>query len=125
MICLYWNSRGLANNPTKLALRILITKNKLGFLFISEPWMSYENFPQNFFSNLGLKLIFVNERPNNISNLWCFCKCSFNPFILSIGEQHIAFTSTFENNSFKLISIYASTSYLMKIFLWLDLSFII
>lgn len=125
MIYLYWNSKGLANNPTKLALRRLITKNKLDFLFISEPLMIYENFPQNWFSNLGLKLIFINERPKNIANLWCFRKCSFDHVILSIGEQNITFASTFDDKYFELISVYASTSYLGRRFLCLKLSFII
>lgn len=86
MICLYWNSRGLANNLTKLAPRRLIIKHKPDFLFLSKPWMAFENFPQNWFSKLGLKLITVNLRPNNIVNLWCFCKIHLDYVIISIGE---------------------------------------
>lgn len=125
MIYLYWNSRGLANNPTKLALRRLIIKNKLDFLFSSESWMTYGNFSQKWSSKLGLKLITNNFRPNNIANLWCFCKIDLDSVILSISEKHIVFTFTFENKCFWLVFIYASTSYLKRRDLWHDLSSII
>lgn len=45
--------------------------------------------------------------------------------VLLIGEQHITFTSSFENKLFGLIFIYDSTSNLKRRDLWHDLSFII
>lgn len=125
MIYLYWNSRGLANNPTILAIRRLIIKHKPDFLFLSECWMTFNSFPQNWFSKLGLKRITVNFRHNNILNLWCFCMIHLDYVILSIGEQHIAFTSTFEIKCFGLVAIYAFTSYLKRRDLWHKLSSII
>jgi hypothetical protein len=45
MKCLFWNSKSVANNPSKLALRRLLINNKPDFVIIVEPWMKFEEFP--------------------------------------------------------------------------------
>ena len=37
MKCIYWNLRGIANSPTKMALKNLIIANKPDLIFIAEP----------------------------------------------------------------------------------------
>lgn len=39
MIYIFWNTRGLANSPTKLVLKKLILKHKPSFMFLVEPWI--------------------------------------------------------------------------------------
>ncbi|CAK8572208.1 unnamed protein product [Lathyrus sativus] len=75
MICIYQNSRGLTNSPSRLSLKNMIMSNKLDLLFIVKPWMSLDKIPQNWFLKLGFKLIVINERFNLMSNMWYFYKC--------------------------------------------------
>jgi hypothetical protein len=122
MKCIYWNARGLANNPSRLALKNIITQYHPDFIFISEPWMDFENFPRRWLSSLNLKLFAVNSRINLSPNLWCICKPHFNPHILAIDNQHITFSLTDNNQSFALSVIYASTNYLVRRQLWNSLN---
>jgi len=50
---IYWNIRGLANFPSRLALKNLIVNNRPDFVFVSKPWMAFDNFPSNWFNKLG------------------------------------------------------------------------
>lgn len=68
---LYWNLRGLANSPTKLALKNLLVKFKPGLCFIAEPWMSVSHLSQRWLHNLNPKVFAVNTRNNLNPNLWC------------------------------------------------------
>jgi hypothetical protein len=56
MKTLYWKIRGLANPPSRLALKRLIIVNKPDIVLISEPWMDIDKFPTLSLSRLGLKI---------------------------------------------------------------------
>lgn len=122
MKCIYWNVRGLANNPSRLALKNLITQYHPDFIFISEPWMDFVNFPRRWLVNLNLKLFAVNSRNNLSPNLWCICKTHLNPHLLAIDSQHITFSITENNHTFALSVIYASTKYIIRRQLWKSLN---
>lgn len=62
MKCLYWNLRGIANSPSRLALKNLIIANKPDIICIAEPWMSYDHFPKNWFHRLNYKPLAFNHR---------------------------------------------------------------
>jgi hypothetical protein len=96
MKCLYWNVRGLANSPTKLALKNLITINKPDFSFISEPWMNLSRISQSWWNRLGLKVFAVNSRNNLLPNMWCAI--------------------------FGFTAVYASTYYLSRRSLWTNIT---
>lgn len=66
---IYWNVIGLANPPSRLALQILISLHNLDFVFISEPWMDFEQFPERWITSLQLKMFALNNRPNRLSNI--------------------------------------------------------
>ncbi|XP_058761210.1 uncharacterized protein LOC131634556 [Vicia villosa] len=70
MKCLYWNARGLANSPTKLALKRIITVNKPDLVFISEPWMDVRKFPFRWLHRLGLKLFVTQDNSFGISAVY-------------------------------------------------------
>lgn len=122
MICIFWNTSGLANTPTKLALQRIILCHKLDFLLVAEPWMNYEHFPQIWQVKHGLKLISLNNRHNALPNLWCFCKIYISPTIISVTDQYVAFSSSLNGKFFGIIVVYASTNYLVRITLWHKLS---
>jgi hypothetical protein len=69
MKCLYWNSRGLANSPTRLALKNLINQHNPDLVLLSEPWMNFDDLPRRWLANLNLKLFAFNSRDNLLPNL--------------------------------------------------------
>lgn len=69
MKILYWNLRGLANQPTRLALKNLIQNNEPDIILIAEPWMRFEDLPKNWFLRQNYKPFAMNVRENNIPNL--------------------------------------------------------
>lgn len=122
MKCLYWNVRGLANSSTRLVLKKLCSDNNPDFLFIFEPWISFDCFPVKFWKNLNLKLVTVNDRGTLAPNLWCLCKDNWNPSVLEVSDQHISFSIDVNGQVFGLSAIYASTSYLKRRILWSELN---
>jgi hypothetical protein len=122
MKCLYWNTRGLANAPTRLALKHLINLYKPHFVFLSEPMMNFDDFPKRWLVNQNLKLFALNHRDNLLPNIWCLCNLDLNPTILALDDQHVSFTFTQNNITFALSAIYASTTYLKRRKLWNSLS---
>jgi hypothetical protein len=122
MKVLYWNIRGIANAPSRLALQRLILIHKPEFVFISEPWMDYSNFPANWLHRLGLKIFSSNVRENLLPNLWCCCSSSLNPIVLDTDSQQVAFSFILNNQTFCMSAIYASTSNIRRKDLWSKLN---
>jgi len=118
MKCLYWNIKGIANRPSRLALKNLIVNNKPNFIFIAEPWMHFNHFPRNWFHILNFKPFAFNLRPYNIPNLWCFCSNHLNPVIISSDSQQVTFTCVQNNQPFSISAIYASTNHIIRRQLW-------
>jgi len=110
MIGIYWNIRGIANSPTRITLK--------KFILISEPWIDFQSFPQNWFSRLGFKLLAMNYRNNLLPNIWCLCKVNISPSILAISSQHVSFTLSENSKTFAFSAIYALTNYITRRKLW-------
>lgn len=122
MKCLYWNARGLANTPSRLALKNLILQHNPDFVFISEPWMDSSDLPRRWLLNLNLKIFAVNNRHNLLPNLWCLCKTNLDPVTLAVDEQFVAFSFSVNNKVFAFSVIYASTKYITRRQLWNSLN---
>lgn len=122
MKVLYWNIRGLANSPSRLALKRLILLHKPDLIFISEPWIPYVNFPQTWFQRLGFKLFSFNERGNLKPNLWCFCATDLNPHVIDKDAQQVTFNLLVNSNLLCFTAVYASTSNLTRRDLWSKLN---
>lgn len=118
MKCFYWNLRGLANSPTKLALKKLLVKHKPDICFLAEPWMHISNFSQRWLNNLGLKVFVVNDRNTLIPNLWCLCKNNLYPTLLNTNDQSISITFDVAGKIFGVTAVYASTCYIKRRSLW-------
>lgn len=118
MKCFFWNLRGLANHPTKLALKNLIVKHKPDFCIIAEPWMSVVNLSQRWLHHLNLKIFAVNTRNNLLPNLWCLCASHLSPTILSLDDQQVSFQFDLEGKAFGVTAVYAATCYLRRRELW-------
>jgi len=119
---IFWNARGLANSPSRLALKRLILLHMPDFIFISEPWMDFNDFPRNWFTRLHFKLFAVNNRNNLLPNLWCFCNINLNPVVLGVDNQQVSFSLVENGKSFACSAVYASTNYISRRALWNSLS---
>jgi len=113
---------GIANHPSRLALKRLTILHKPDIVIISEPWMCFNTFPRRWLSNLNLKLFAMNSRPNLVSNRWCFCKSNLDPMILSSEDQHVTFSLSIESKVVAFSAIYASTNYIKRRQLWSSLN---
>jgi hypothetical protein len=122
MKVLYWNIRGLANAPSRLALKKLILKEKPDFIFIAEPWIHFDKFPKRWLVRLGLKLFSMNNRNNLTPNLWCICATGLHPIIHAISDQYVACSVHDNNKSFGIVAVYASTCYVKRRVLWSELT---
>jgi len=118
MKCLYWNLRGLANSPTKLALQKMFVKFKPDLCLVSEPWMLISNLSHKWLRNLGLKGFTVNNRNNRIQNLWCLCSIHLSPTLLDINDQSISLKVDLSGKEFGITVVYASTCYVKRRSLW-------
>jgi len=122
MKIIYWNIRGIANSPSRLALRRLIIQNKPDFVFLAEPWMSYNAFPANWLYRLNLKIFALNTRPYNLPSLWCICSTSLNPTIILSDDQQVTFKISINNIDLYLTAVYASVNNLRRKLLWQTLT---
>lgn len=111
MNCIYWNARGLANSPSRLALKRLVISHMPDFVFISKPWMNAADLSVRFLSNLQLKIFAFNNKNALLPNLWCLCKLYIDHVIISSDMQQVSITVTEENKPLELSAIYASTNY--------------
>lgn len=118
MLALYWNIRGIANTPSRLALKRLINLHKPDLIFIAEPWMHYCHFPPNWLHKLRFKFFSFNFRDNMAPNLWCICSLHLNPVIIDTDAQQVTFSINFNNTNLYLSAIYASISNLKRKELW-------
>jgi len=124
MKCIYWNARGLANAPTRLALKRMLAEYSPDFCFLAEPWLSVNRFPNNWFNRLNLKIFAVNNRGPDEPNLWCICSKHIDPTMVLVDDQHISFTVNDNGNNIGFSVIYASTNYIKRRMLWKSLSVI-
>lgn len=122
MKLLYWNIRGIANSPSRLALKRLLLQHKPELLFIAEPWMRYEAFPATWLYRLGFKVFSFNIRTNNTPNLWCICSLNLSPTIIHVDNQQVSFSLPINQQNFYFSAIYASNSNITRKQLWLTLS---
>jgi hypothetical protein len=118
MKSLYWNARGMANAPTRLALKRLITVNKPDFCFIAEPWISFDRFSRGWFHRLGYKLFASNIRNDLLPNLWCFCLHNLQHEVIEFNDQMVAFSFNYNNIKIGITAVYASTFYTHRRLLW-------
>lgn len=114
MKCFFWNLRGLANSPTKLALKKLLVLHKPDICFIAEPWMNISKFSKLWLDRLGMKICCVNNRGSLLPNLWCFCSKSISPVLVNVDEQQITLHIVVNSKSFCVTGFYASNCQLKR-----------
>lgn len=98
---------GLANSPTRLAIKKLIISNKHDFCFIVEAWMDSHSFSKDWLARLDLKIFVVNSKPKLLPNLWCLCLTHLILIIVSINDQQVSFTIIEDEKTFSIYAVYA------------------
>ncbi|CAJ2645397.1 unnamed protein product [Trifolium pratense] len=116
------SKKGIGNLDTRLVLKNLCLKHKPNIIFISEPMISYAQFPGDFLRPLNLKRFALNFRRHGIPNLWGFCDLNIDPLVLQLSEQHVVFSLTFDQQTCYIAAIYASTSHVNRRELWSELN---
>jgi hypothetical protein len=114
----------MANSPTRLALKALISHFKPDIVLLSEPWMDFVDLPRRWLVNLNLKLFAMNTRHNSLPNIWCLCRLDLFPTVLATHAQHVTFSVNINDKPVALSAIYASTNYIKRKNLWHKLSLI-
>jgi ribonuclease HI len=122
MKILYWNARGIGNLDTRLVLKNLCLQHRPHILFISEPKISFAQFPGDFLRPLNLKRFALNFRRQGIPNLWGFCDIDIDPTIIQLSEQHVALSLSFDHRTCYIAAVYANTSHVVRRQLWAELS---
>jgi hypothetical protein len=112
----------MANSPTRLALKALISHYKPDIVVLSEPWMDFVDLPRRWLVNLNLKLFAMNTRHNSLPNIWCLCRLDLFPTVLATHAQHVTFSVNINDKPVALSAIYASTNYLTRRNLWESLN---
>jgi len=92
MKCIYCNIRGIGNLETQLHLIQMIEAHKPDFLFLAEPMVTYATVPIWLWNRIHFYKYAVNNRQNNIPNIWCLWNTQLDPTILFTSEQCIVFS---------------------------------
>ena len=119
MKIIFWNIRGLANAPTRTALRSLIRKHSSDFLCLSEPMTSLTRVPDSFWRSIGMQLVDVNDRGQLFPNIWVFHSTNISsPTMISSSSQHMFVQFSVGGIAHGLIFVYAATTSVARRPLW-------
>lgn len=105
MRILYWNLRRFGNIDTQLIFSNHCRKFSSDFVFIEEPWVDFCSNPNNIWSNLDLKLVAVNDRGFQQSNLWCLCARHINVTVGSNSMQMISCETSLGDMSYYIAGV--------------------
>ncbi|XXG76419.1 hypothetical protein AAC387_Pa08g0774 [Persea americana] len=89
---LYWNYRGIANNPTKRTLTNLVLKHSPDLIFISEPMSLFSSTSSLRLSGFGFDTFHSNASQSTVTNVWCISKSShhLSISISDFSSQHLS-----------------------------------
>ncbi|XP_019432656.1 PREDICTED: uncharacterized protein LOC109339641 [Lupinus angustifolius] len=121
MKVLYWNCRGFGNTSTRLVLKNLCLSNKPDLGFLGEPMIPSNLVNNSYWSALNLKLFVMNNKGNQLPNLWGLYTIGLSPSVIAISTQHISISITLENKSLLISAIYAHTNHIHRRQLWSEL----
>lgn len=72
MKIIYWNIKGLKNNPTWRALCSMVRKHSPNFLCLAEPMTSMARIPASYWDSFGMVLLVFNVQGQSFPNIWVF-----------------------------------------------------
>lgn len=112
MKVLYWNLRGIGNDPTQNALKKFVQDHSPEVLCISEPFVDLASIPISFWKFLNLVHVCSNDRGGSQPNIWVFCKPYLHQSVqvLSRTDQQVSFKLSFDLVHTVFTAVYAKTT---------------
>jgi len=118
----FWNVRGLRNHKSAEMLISLLKLHKPLLVFLVEPMMSYTNAFNVIFKFVNMHLVATSPIVNKVVKLWCLSVPNIVQNFL-INDQFIFVTCLLHDKCFSFVGVYGANTYLVRQFLWKDLSF--
>lgn len=119
---LYWNCRGIANNPTKRALANMVHNHSPDLILISEPMISLSSTQSLNLHNYGFDTFHSNAPHLVCADLWCISKSSsqFSTTLSDSSSQHISMllTNQISGLSTQIIGVYGANKPTLRKDLW-------
>lgn len=84
--------------------------------------MEIARFPNRFWRSLNLKVVRVNNRGALTPNLWFVCSNNFDPRIIAISSQFIAYSINIMGTEIFVATVYAHSYYITQRELWANLT---
>lgn len=121
---IYWNLRGIANDPTQNILKRYVQVHNPEVLCISEPFVSLDYVHSSFWRSMNFVSVCTNDRGLALPNLWIFCKDVLlsSIQILSVSDQHVSFSIGLDSVFSVFTAVYAKTTIAGRQDLWSDIS---
>ncbi|MQM15378.1 hypothetical protein Taro_048323 [Colocasia esculenta] len=102
---LFWNIRGIANQASRQSLRRIVGKNKVDFLALAEPMVSFHK-TDKIYSYHCMESVVGNSDQNG--KIWIFWR-NLNCQLVNLAEQQITMAVVIDNKvSFLVTIVYAS-----------------
>lgn len=120
----YWNLCGIANSPTQDILKKFVRDHHPDIICISEPFVSLDSIPSQFWTSMNLVAVCTNDRGAALPNLWVFCKLSLlhSVAVISRTDQQVSIGVVLDSVHCVLTSVYARTSMEGRRQLWIDIA---
>ncbi|KAL6138078.1 hypothetical protein ACLB2K_063364 [Fragaria x ananassa] len=127
MKVMYWNLRGIGNEPTQNALKKFVQVHNPEVLCLAEPFADLAAIPGSFWRSLNLIHVCTNDRGESRPNIWIFCKLYLHQSIkiLSRTDQQISLQVMLDSVVTVFTAVYAKTTMIHRRALWLDLADVI
>lgn len=115
---LYWNVRGIGNDPTLARIKQLVKLHHISFIAIFEPMIALEKI-----ALLSKRLKFLFSFSNHCSTIWIFAKAAYTCTVLHDTAQHLTIRAHHYlwPTSFLISCLYAKCNSSDRQDLWSDL----
>jgi hypothetical protein len=122
MKILFWNIRGFGSPDARVTLKNYCFSHKPDIVFLAEPMITFEQVPPWYWKNLNIDRYCLNDRRNNIPNLWGLWNNSLKVAPFFVSDQCLAFEISYNNSTVYVAAVYANNSYIIRRKLWADLT---
>lgn len=124
MIVLFWNIRGLCNDPARNMLREIKRAYNPDIIAIAEPKILFQSLRPSFWRSLDMTFLDMNSRENGLRpNLWVAYSCNLQaiPEVVVKSEQMIIIRIIWPRGECYFGFVHAANYYVERRRLWVSL----
>ena len=122
MNVLFWNIRGIGNEPSQNMLKQHVISFRPLWVAIAEPKVTFDSIPSSYWTALGLRLVGYHVATGFLPNIWILENVSLQPStVLFTSPQMLTLQVSFLHHTFLLSFVHASNDYLVRRTLWDDI----